>query len=190
MSRKQERLYGIWSNIKNRVSNPNNKSYYRYGGRGITICEEWAKSYESFKRWALSNGYRDDLTIDRIDNDGNYCPENCRWADRTVQANNKSDNHRITYNGQTKTTTQWGRETGLNSQIITGRLKLGWSLEDALQTKKQRNKIGYRYITHNGKTQTLSQWARETGINKRTLSYRIDKLNWSVEKALTTPVRH
>jgi hypothetical protein len=85
---KGTRLYKIWANIKYRVSNYNNKRYKDYVGRGITICEEWL-DVQNFYNWAMSNGYSDELSIDRIDNDGNYCPENCRWTNITIQSRNQ-----------------------------------------------------------------------------------------------------
>ena len=85
----KRRLRGIWYGMKERCRNPNSTSYENYGGRGIQICEEWLNSFEAFRDWALANGYTDDLTIDRIDNDGNYTPENCRWVTMKIQSNNK-----------------------------------------------------------------------------------------------------
>ena len=192
MSRKQERLYGIWKGIKVRTHNTHHKDYKYCGAKGITICDEWDKSYEAFKEWALNNSYRDDLTIDRIDNSGNYCPENCRWADLYTQANNKSNNHLITYNGKTQNMTQWAREIGVRRELIKDRLKSGWSVEDALTKRKCElwERKDNRLLTYDGKTMTVSQWAKEIGVNRSTLSHRINERGWTVERALTTPVRH
>ena len=192
MSRRQERLYGIWKGIKVRTHNTHHKDYKYCGAKGITICDEWDKSYEAFKEWALNNGYRDDLTIDRIDNSGNYCPENCRWADLYTQANNKSNNHLITYNGKTQNMTQWAKEIGVRREIIKDRLKSGWSVEDALTKRKCElwERKDNRLLTYDGKTMTVSQWAKEIGVNRSTLSHRINERGWTVERALTTPVRH
>ena len=83
------RLYQIWADMKNRCNNPNNPCYHRYGGRGICYSEKW-ETFQPFYEWAMQSGYRDDLTIDRIDNDGNYCPENCKWSTQKEQSQNKT----------------------------------------------------------------------------------------------------
>ena len=101
------RLYNIWVGIKGRCNNYNDARYDRYGGRGISVCEEWDKSFQSFYDWAISNGYSDNLTIDRIDNDGNYEPANCKWSTNKEQCNNRSSNINIKIGNTTKTLTEW-----------------------------------------------------------------------------------
>lgn len=128
------RLYHIWIDMKQRCMNPNQPDYPRWGGRGITVCESWLKSFDNFKEWAIENGYTDSLTIDRIDNDGNYCPENCRWATSEDQANNRHNSKLIEFNGEVHSETQWSRLLGGNRNLVHDRLKKGWSIEKALTT--------------------------------------------------------
>jgi len=139
----RERLYDIWNAMKGRCSNSKYILYNRYGGRGITVCKEWLGSYIAFREWALSNGYNDNLTIDRINNDGNYEPSNCRWATYKEQALNTSKNFYITYNGITKTLEEWGTEFGIKPNTLRYRIKKHkWSIEKALTTpinEKYRN---------------------------------------------------
>lgn len=128
-------LYGTWHQMINRCENPKSKHYDRYGGRGIKVCDEW-HDFWSFVKWSDSIGGRPNgYTLDRIDNDGNYCPENCRWADWKTQTSNKSSNRYITYNGKTQTIQQWSINIGLNEQTLTNRINRGWSIEKALTTK-------------------------------------------------------
>lgn len=101
------RLYEIWQSMKSRCYNPNNTRYHRYGGRGITVCNEWVDNFETFYEWAVANNYSDDLTIDRINTDGNYEPNNCRWATRKEQANNRNSNIKITIGNSTRTLQEW-----------------------------------------------------------------------------------
>lgn len=127
------RLFYIWQNMLKRCYNHNSPKYKDYGGRGITVCEEWRESFTAFQKWAVESGYQDDLKIDRKDNNGNYCPENCHWATDKEQANNKRTNRLITCNGKTQTLAQWAEEMGIPRQTINSRInKLGWSAERAL----------------------------------------------------------
>lgn len=129
------RLHRIWRRMKERCFNPAHSSFHCYGGRGITVCEEWCRDFTTFYHWAMANGYRDDLTIDRIDVNGNYEPTNCRWATQREQSNNRRTNLFLTYNGKTQTLAEWCRETGLGRSTIYRRLyTLGWSIEKALTT--------------------------------------------------------
>jgi hypothetical protein len=123
------RLYIIYNGMKDRCYDKTNQSYPRYGGRGITVCEEWLSDVRSFVSWALCNGHKDTLTIDRKEIDGNYCPENCRFATTVVQANNTSSNHIITWKGETHTATEWARILGAAPEAIHNRLSRGWSIE-------------------------------------------------------------
>lgn len=125
------RLYKTWGNMVNRCTNPRNPHWANYGGRGIRVCERW-KDYISFRDWALRNGYNEALTIDRIDNNGNYDPANCRWVDDYVQANNKRNNRLITYNGETKTIAEWAETLGFPYKTLHHRFSLGWSVDRAL----------------------------------------------------------
>lgn len=129
------RLYSIWSNMKDRCLNPNIKGYENYGGRGIAVCDEWME-FAPFAEWALANGYSDDLTIDRINNNEGYSPSNCRWATRFVQANNQRSNHLFTIDGVTHTMTEWGRIYGINKNLVFDRLRRGWSEYETLTIPK------------------------------------------------------
>ena len=103
---KYDRLYRIWKAMQSRCYNKNNVKYSYYGGKGIKICEEWLSSFDKFKDWSIINGYDDTLTIDRIDSDKNYCPENCRWITQKEQCNNTSRNKYLKYKGRTQTLAQ------------------------------------------------------------------------------------
>lgn len=141
---KTERLYLVWTHMKNRCENPNATGYQNYGGRGIAVCKEWY-SYPAFREWAILNGYNPNAktgqcTLDRIDVNGDYCPENCRWATAKEQGNNKRTNRLITFCGRTQTMQQWADELGVKKTLIYKRLKCGWSVEMTLTTPVDESK--------------------------------------------------
>lgn len=129
------RLYRIWGGMKTRCYNKEDHTYPLYGKRGITICPEWRDSFETFRDWAQANGYHEGLSIDRIDPNGPYSPENCRWATIKEQENNRRNNRCITFKGETKTLAQWAAVTGIHRGTIQWRLNHGWDVEKALTTK-------------------------------------------------------
>jgi hypothetical protein len=129
---KASRLRGIWTNMCTRCNNPNSPRYGDYGGRGIVVCEEWRHTFAPFEKWALTNGYTDNLTIDRIDVNGDYCPENCRFVTYTENNQNRRDNVLLEFNGEVHCLTEWSRIMGIGQSVLTNRLKRGWSVEKAL----------------------------------------------------------
>ena len=126
--------------MKERCNNPHNKRYGRYGGRGIAVCKEWAESYESFRKWSEESGYREGLTIDRINNSGNYEPGNCRWVTQKEQNRNYSRNHKITYNGETLCIADWSEKTGIGRATILWRLQNGKALDEVFSKNDGRSK--------------------------------------------------
>jgi hypothetical protein len=124
-------IYGVWKGIRARCFRKTEPSYKRYGGRGISVCAEWLE-FKPFYDWAISSGYEKRLTIERINNDGNYEPSNCKWATLAEQQNNKRNNIKITKNNQTKTASQWGKELGIMPCTIYSRIRYGWAKEELL----------------------------------------------------------
>lgn len=170
-----------WKGMKRRCHNPKDQKYVNYGARGITVCDEWKDSFETFL--ADMGECPEGHSLDRIDVNGNYEPNNCRWTDAATQSRNKTTTRRLEYDGRTQCLTDWAIEFGLNTTTLINRLKSGRSLEDAL------TKPTIRLVTHEGKTQSLPDWAKELGMSYQTLMNRIKKPNWSIERALTEPVQ-
>ena len=131
-------LYKRFLSMKDRCYNPNSNKYKNYGARGIKVCAEWINDFHAFYEWAMANGYKKELSIDRINVNGDYEPGNCRWATDKEQALNTRRNRFFTYNGKTLSITQWGTELGGGVALIGNRLKNGWSLERALSTPAMR----------------------------------------------------
>lgn len=126
------KLYGVWRSMKYRCNNPNCHAYENYGGRGIRVCDEWNGSFLSFMCWANEAGYKEGLSLDRIDVNGNYTPDNCRWATAKIQTNNQRNNRLLEYNDEIHTVSEWSEITGISRSAIYGRLKCGWSIDMAL----------------------------------------------------------
>lgn len=133
------KLFRSWNNAKTRCYRISSKDYKEYGARGIRMCDEWLHDFGAFQKWALENGYSDSLTLDRINPDGNYCPENCRRADIETQANNRRMCY-LTYNGKTHTRKEWAKIMGISKSNITNRLYKGWSIERALTEPAHKTK--------------------------------------------------
>ena len=129
----KSRLYRIWARMKTRCLTPTADGYRDYGARGIAICDEWRDNFESFYDWAMSHGYRDDMTIDRINNDGNYEPSNCRWATRREQQNNTRRTIRLTIKGETHTISEWSDLTGICRATIYNRFRNYWPSDRLLE---------------------------------------------------------
>lgn len=137
------RLYIIWFNIKQRCNNSKNPNYKHYGGRGIKICKEWQENFMSFYNWAMDNGYKEDLTIDRIDVNGNYEPNNCRWATSDIQANNMRTNRILTYKEETHNMKQWAKILNINYTTLHSRFRKGWTIEKAFTYKTKKRGENY-----------------------------------------------
>lgn len=176
------RLYKIWAGIKKRCLNKKCISYKNYGGRGIIICDEWKDSFEIFYEWSMNNGYNKNLTIDRIDVNGNYEPNNCRWITMKEQSNNKRDNRYITINSQTKTLSEWSDYYKINPKVVENRInRYKWSIEEAFEIVPRKRK-GVTY-TYNGVTKTIVEWSEIYGVSRDKLYYRLIKSNWNPDKA-------
>ena len=135
------RLYKTWQNMKSRCNNPKASKYRFYGGKGIKVCQEWAEDFQKFYDWSIKNGYKDDLTIDRIDSDKDYCPENCKWATYKEQNSHLKYSNpkaikpcKIRYNGLEMNLTEWAKLLGMNPKTLHARYERGWSIERILTT--------------------------------------------------------
>lgn len=122
---RNSKIYGVWASMKQRCSLPSHKQYKDYGGRGITVCEEWKNSFENFRDWATVNGYSEGLTLERKDTDGNYCPENCKWASRVEQNRNKRNTIHIEISSGAKPLSELAEESGIPYTTLYGRYKRG-----------------------------------------------------------------
>ena len=131
--RSNSRLYNIWLHMKGRCYRKSDDHYKHYGSRGITVCDEWKNDFKAFYDWSMSNGYSDDLTIDRINNDGNYEPSNCRWVTMKEQCNNRTSNVVLTIDGKSHNIKKWSEITGIKYHTIYARVKRGLNGIDVIR---------------------------------------------------------
>lgn len=185
------KLLSIRSNMMTRCYNPNASRYYCYGGRGITVCDEWRKSSEAFVQWGLDMGFKLGLSLERIDVDGNYTPENCTFIPLEDQAKNKRSTIRVTYYGCTKTLKDWCRELKLDYRCIYSRLAYGkWDVKRAFETPiKHHDKLPIQAsYTYKGITDSLRQLCKRFNKSYNTVRYKVMK-GQSVEDALNTTTK-
>lgn len=156
------RLYGIWSKVLYRCNNPKDKHYHYYGGRGIKVCDEWQgeNGAENFFKWAYSHGYVEPLTLERIDVNGNYCPENCKWIPISEQPNNTRRTNHYTYKGETLTLNEFAKKYNVNVVMLRSRVyKLKWDIDRAIEEPRHE-----RFDTYN-------ESGRKNGGNRKVLPY-------------------
>ena len=169
-----KRLWRIWNGIKRRCLFETDQRYHQYGGRGIKMCALWQESFDNFAEWALSNGYQDDLTIERIDVNGDYCPENCTWITRKEQSLNKRETIWVDYKGRHIQLVKLCEEKGLRYDPIHNRIMdMGWDVERAIDEPLRTNEG------------SLMSKCKALGLNYGTVSDRIRKLGWTEEEALS-----
>ena len=135
MIKRTKRLTNIYSMMKQRCYNTNSQNFKYYGGKGVSVCDEWRNNPQAFYDWAMTHGYKDGLTLDRIDNDGNYEPSNCRWVTMKEQDNHRSNNVILTLNGESHTIPEWSEILGIKQHVIRNRINRGWSVENTLMRK-------------------------------------------------------
>ena len=142
----KDRIYRIWHNMKTRCYNKNHERYYCYGGKGVKVCDEWINDFIAFRDWAYANGYSDNLTIDRIDNNGPYSPDNCRWVTPYVQSNNMSTNVFYTYDGMTLTQKCWDYALGIPYKFTHAKIKSGYTFDQVVEEAREKDGINGIYF--------------------------------------------
>jgi hypothetical protein len=197
-----KRLYNVYYGMLNRCYNKTNHAYKDYGGRGIVVYCKWRGDFEIFRKWALSSGYADGLSIDRIDVNGSYYPDNCRWADMKTQSRNKRNTIRVTYEGEEKVLLDLAERFNISADLLYQRVvgrgmpieealsaPLGWREQDPKKNSEDHMKKEAHPLTYKGKTQSLYCWCRELGL-EYTPTYKRWHRGWSPEKLFETPIEH
>ena len=171
--------------MKSRCYNKNHSKYDSYGGRGIKVCDRWLEDSVNFY---ADMGPRPSQkhSLDRIDVNGDYCPENCRWATPKEQGNNRRNNHKVLHNGEEKTLSEIETELGLNYNILSYRINQNWSIEDAINIPPRKRSIKLNF---DGKSLTIPEWAQKLGIKEQTIRIRLTR-GWTVEETLGKPLQN
>lgn len=184
--KRSTRIYRIHHTMKGRCYDKNNPKYKNYGARGIYICDEWLgeNGFINFYNWSMANGYKNDLTIERIDVNKNYCPENCTWIPMGEQAKNKTNNIIIEMNGKKQILSEWCKELNLKYSFVHNRIKQGWNVIDALTKPKEKTGL-YEY---KGKKYKIKQLSEMSGLSPKTIKSRLDK-KWSINRIMNQPFK-
>lgn len=188
-TRVRARIWGVWSQMKNRCYNKNAPNFKNYGARGIEVCEEWRNDFKAFRNWAYANGYDENApkmqcTLDRINNDGNYEPENCRWVTSVKQHRNKRRNRMFTYKGDTRCMSEWAEILGVTRGFIQQRLRYGWDIDKIIETPPKRQMV----LTFGGVTRSINEWSEITGIEANNIRARL-KRGWECNEIFEIPIK-
>ena len=175
------KMYRAWQNMKKRCDNEENTDYKNYGGRGIKYCEKW-ESFEGFYE-DMNSGYSEELTLDRIDVNGPYCKDNCRWITTREQNNNRRSNRIVEYKGDALTVAKMAEKYNVDYELFRHRISSGWDVERALFEKSE-----LETLTYNGETKTVGQFAKERGMTYYQLEKRLMR-GCTIERALEQPLR-
>ena len=183
------RQYRIWHNMLMRCYREQNKDYHMYGARGIKVCDEWKDNFLAFYEWSNQNGYQDDLTLDRIDFNGNYSPQNCRWITFKEQHRNCRTNKLISYNDKTQSVAAWAEEYNLPWNLLYNRITRGWPIDIALTTPVDADEKLIQkshLLTCDNTTKTITEWSQIYGVPVSTIRGRL-AYGWDVERAIKEP---
>lgn len=182
----KKRLYKIWDGMHRRCYEKKDQAYKNYGARGIIVCDKW-HDFNEFLEWVLMSGYDKKLSIDRIDNNKGYSPENCKWSTKKEQANNRRTNRMIVFNGEEKTVAQWSEKIGIKVSVLQARLNNhGWTIERAL-TMPLTKELPRKIYNYKGTEASIPVLAKMYKMNVNTIYSRI-KMGWPIDKAMTKKI--
>lgn len=171
--REDHRLYSLWKNMKNRINNPNRDNYHRYGGRGIKICDRWYDFLLFLED--MENSFEEGLSLERVDNDGDYCPENCKWATKKEQSNNQEKSLELLFEGVIYTESQLSEKTGVNRTTIQRRRNAGYSVEEMIYGRESVVCRKSKSLEYDGSFYSFKELSDLTGVDKSTIAYRVKK---------------